>query len=224
MQCLRLRSLLYSFVVSAPANAGSPKLTTQRPPFMRGLRNPAAWLLGLAFGCFTFCFLATSTWAPSYLTETLGIDLARASFYVSLFSLAGIGGNVVAGWAINRVRRRHSLMIGATIVCTVGFGFVFSLGREALVAPFMLSLGFIGNFIPTSCFTLAPETAEQPELAGMAMALLLVGSNLGVLVGPPVSGALLEATSWTTGGILLAIVMAFGTILSILAWKRMSRS
>jgi hypothetical protein len=52
----------------------------------------------------------------------------------------------------------------------------------------MFVLGLAANFIPTAVFTLAPGTMPNHELAGLSLAILTAGSNLGVLLGPPAAG------------------------------------
>jgi hypothetical protein len=52
----------------------------------------------------------------------------------------------------------------------------------------------------------------KPQLAGIGMAVLMVGQNLGMFVGPATFGNLVEATSWITAGYLLIPVAIVGVI------------
>jgi sugar phosphate permease len=220
---------VYALVVSAPPDrvrAVAPRArqkTTASTPWGQGLRNLRVWMLGLAFGALAFSLLGYNTWAPTFLTEVLAIPPATASFYASLLFLVGIPGNVVAGWAINRARHRYLLLVGAFVISGLLYAWSFRLGREAVVAPYMAALGFVSNFIPTAIFALAPETMARPDLAGLSLAIMSVGSNAGVLLGPPVLGAVVDGTGWTTGSLVLLIVMAFGTIASMLTWRMTER-
>jgi hypothetical protein len=63
----------------------------------------------------------------------------------------------------------------------------------------MLALGFATNSIPTSVFTLAPETMPTLQLAGLGLAMANIGSGLGGLTGPPDLGSVLSGSSWTAG-------------------------
>jgi MFS family permease len=75
-----------------------------------------------------------------------------------------------------------------------------------------------GNtFFPTLVFTLAPETMPVVQLAGLALALVAVGSGLGVLTGPPVLGSLIGRDNWTAGSIWLLVIMGCGAIASL--WR-----
>jgi hypothetical protein len=59
-----------------------------------------------------------------------------------------------------------------------------------------------------------------PSLAGLGLAILAIGSGTGILLGPPVLGAVLDARGWTAGSGLLVLVMAGGLATSIVVWRR----
>jgi MFS family permease len=228
--------VVYALVVSepppdpvtiAPEVAGLPVATTTGGPapnarssFGCALFNVDSWLLALIFACFAFSMLSYSTWAPAYLTNFLDMEPATATFAASMLYLAGIPGNLVAGWILNRAGRPHRLLVVAFVVSTLLFAWSFRLEAVVIVVPYMLVLGFVGNLIPTTEFTLAPETMPVPSLAGLALAILAIGSGAGVLLGPPLLGAVLDARGWAAGSLLLVLVMAGGLATSLLVWRR----
>jgi predicted MFS family arabinose efflux permease len=217
-----LAFLLYAMVVSDPPGAGQ-SAGSPAVPWTRGLVSVPTWLLALAFGAFAFSLLSYNTWIPTFLTGTLTIEPATASFYASLIFLAAIPGNVVAGWAINRVHTRYGLLVGVYLISCVLFAGTFRLWQPTVIVLYLLALGFVTNFIPTLAFTLAPEAVGHPSLAGISLAMMSMGANAGVLVGPPILGALIEAWGWTLAGWVLVAVMMLGTLASVLAWKRAER-
>ena len=217
--------ILFGLVVNVPTHAGKPKnpVPGDGHSFGRMLFNPTGWLLALAFAIFAFSLLGYNTWAPSYLSETLGIDLAAANTYTSLMFLAAIPANVIAGWMMNRTRHRSLLLTSAFVISTVLFVFSFRLPSVAVAIVYLALLGFVTNIIPTSVFTLAPETMPTLQLAGLGLAMANIGSGLGGLTGPPVLGAVLSGGSWTAGSILLTAVMGFGVLVSVLAGRRINK-
>jgi predicted MFS family arabinose efflux permease len=217
-----LAFLLYAVIVGDPpaSEQATPSTTI---PWSRGLASVPTWFLAVAFGAFAFSLLGYNTWVPTFLTDTLTIQPATASFYASLIFIAAIPGNVAAGWAINRVRNRYSLLIGAFLISSILFVGAFRLGQPAVIVPYLLALGFVTNVIPTSAFTLAPETVGHPSLAGISLAMMSMGANTGVLVGPPILGALVASWGWTLAGWVLVAIMVLGTVASVLAWKRAER-
>ena len=185
------------------------------------LRNPAGWLLALTFGVFAFGQLGYTTWAPSFLSEALPLSAATASFYTSLIFLSGIVANLTAGWAINHIPHRPALLVFAMAVTAVLLWWSFRLGAVGLVVPYMLALGLVSNMVPPTIFTLAPETVKRPEAIGLAVAAINVVSNLAVLMGPPVVGAVVANGRWSEGSTLLAAATSLGILTSLLAWRAM---
>ncbi len=215
---------MFGLTVTVPVS-DSRRASVPIAPKMLGrtLLNGSSWLLALAFFALSFGLIGYNTWVPSFLIETMSLSVQAASFYASLMFLAGMLGNVVAGLVVNRTRNRHRLLTLVFLVTGLLFLFSFRLGSERLLVPYMGILGFVSNFIPTLVFTLAPETVERPEFAGMAMAMTAVCAGAGALIGPPVLGAVISRIGWAAGGICLAIVMLFGMVVSSLAWRRWTR-
>jgi MFS family permease len=213
---------LFGLMVDTPPRSAPRKSNSSEHPdsFARMLPNRASWLLGLAFGAFAFCLLGYNTWAPSFLAQELGISASSASFYASLMFVAAIPANVIAGWMVDLTEKRHHLLVTAFVLTGLIFAWSFHLRSISAVAPYMLALGFASNFIPTLVFTLAPETMPSVEYAGLALAIVMIGSNLGSLAGPPALGAILSHDQWTAGSTFFVIVMSLGTIAALLVGRR----
>jgi len=215
--------VLVGLVLVSPPQTGSGESNAPSPPgdLGRMLLNPSAWLLALAFGAFAFCLLGYNTWAPKFLTDALHIEPAAANAYASLMFLAAIPANILAGWLINRMKDRYKMLPTAFLITTLLYFWGFRLGSVSLVLPYMVALGFASNFIPTATFTLSPDTMPRIEYASLALAIVMVGSNVGAVAGPPVLGAVLSTGRWSAGSITLVIVMAMGTIISWYVAKRL---
>jgi MFS family permease len=215
--------VLVGLVLVSPPQTGSGESNAPSPPgdLGRMLLNPSAWLLAVAFGAFAFCLLGYNTWAPKFLTDALHIEPAAANAYASLMFLAAIPANILAGWLINRMKDRYKMLPTAFLITTLLYFWSFRLGSVSLVLPYMVALGFASNFIPTATFTLSPDTMPRIEYASPALAIVMIGSNVGAVAGPPVLGAVLSTGRWSAGSITLVIVMAMGTIISWYVARRL---
>jgi sugar phosphate permease len=165
--------------------------------------------------------LGYNTWAPSYPTETLRIDPAAASFYASLMFIAGIPGNLVAGWAINLTKRRYAMLTVSRLATGIIPAGSFHLGSVRVVAPYMILLGFVSNFVPPTLFTLAPETMRMLRFVSLRLAVTIVGGDAGALAGPPILGSVLSGGNWSSWSVVLVARMNGGLVASPLAWSRM---
>lgn len=68
-----------------------------------GSRN--LWLAMGQYFCSNFTFFFCLTWLPPYVREKYGLDPLTAGFYASLPLIGGGLGNIVSGWAVDRVYR-----------------------------------------------------------------------------------------------------------------------
>jgi cyanate permease len=214
---------VYALIVAdPPGSVEEPVAPPQRAreAFASRIRNPASWILALAFGTFAFCVLSYNTWAPTYLIETMDAEPAAANFLASLLFLAGIPGNVMGGWLLNHTADRYRLLSITFLVTGILFAGSFSVGNLKIVGPYISLLGFVANIIPTAVFTLAPETMVDTRFAALGLAIVFVGSSTGTLVGPPLLGRILSGGNWMMGSVCMVAVMGIGLIASLVAWRQ----
>ncbi len=217
-----LAFVVYALVVTVPPQLARPVASGPEKPasFGRMLLNSASWLLAVTFAAFSFAILGYNTWAPTYLSSEFGMTDTVASFYASLMFMAAIPSNFLAGWVINRTQKGYHVLVISFAVSSLLFFLGFRLPAVGIVAPFMIALGFASNFIPTAVFTLAPETMPTIHLAGLALAIVAIGSGGGGFIGPPVLGGALSGGNWGLGSIYLLIVMVFGTITGVILLRK----
>lgn len=165
---------------------------------LRPLRAPGPWVLALAFFCFSSQFFSVFTFLPTYLTHTLGIPAATATRACALVPVAIIPGNLLGGVLVHRGWRPSTLLVAPALPLLVVLPAMLLPAHEPAVMYGLLALyGLLLGIIPTGIFTQAPLLAPTPAATGPILGLALTGQGLGILVGPPLVGALLERTgSW----------------------------
>ena len=84
------------------------------------------------------------------------------------------------------------------------------------IYAYMILQGTIAGAIPTATFASAPEVMRKPELAGLGMAVVMFGQNLGMFVGPILFGKLVENLGWIIAGYCLIPFCLLGFVV---AWK-----
>jgi MFS family permease len=208
--------VIYAVTVSAPPMLGMPENQSREAQgsFGKMLLNPASWLLALVFGAFNFAFMGFATWGPTYFNQGLGLSLETASFYASLGSLAVIPSTIIAGRVLDRVKNRHLVLTVSLAISGVMLFWCFQLSANAIV-PYTIVLSLVAGFVPTTTFTLAPETMSDPRWAGLALGIVSVGQNMGMFFGPPIVGNLIAGGNWAAGVIPLVIAAAIGVVASI---------
>jgi MFS family permease len=154
---------------------------------------------------------AGATWAAIYLTEGLGASaLVAGSGFVALQGMQLVG-RLVGDRLVDRFGQRAVAQGGGALV-TLGMGF-------ALLWPTMAGTVVGFGLAGLGVSTLIPAAMHAAdELPGLrpGTGLTVVGwlLRLGILVSPPVVGALADATSLRVG---LIVVPAAGILVVLLA-------
>lgn len=214
--------VLFAWLMRMPAGDedahNAPQTAEEAIPatFGSALANPNIWLLALAFGCFNLVFLAIGTFFPTFLSEVRGFPLSQASFIASISTIVVLVSAPLGGWLSDKVGSRKWLIVIPSAIIAVLLIFPFKLVGWQF-SMFMVLMGLVAGAIPTATFAAVPEIMERPQMAGYGMAILSVGQNLGMVVGPVMFGELVERIGWVAAGYwlipfcLLALVAALFT-------------
>ncbi|MEW5956300.1 MAG: MFS transporter [Chloroflexota bacterium] len=202
--------VLYWLLMRLPPASGN-QVDDAPPKLKDGFANRDIWLLALQFGCFNVVFNSFGTFFVTFLAAERGYALTQAGFIASLTTMVILGSAPLAGLVSDGLGSRKLVYTIPFAIVTVLLLFPFHLTGWQLPL-FMALLGILAGAIPTATFAAVPEVMGKPQLAGIGMAVLMVGQNLGMFVGPAVFGNLVEATSWVTAGYLLIPVAVAGVI------------
>lgn len=224
--------ILYAFCVTSPEAAPPGRASATGPrELTRVVLYPPMLVLAGVFAAYTLGFAGFGTWAPTYFADALGIAPAAARLDASLSSLAVIPSLIVAGWVLNRIKKRELVLALSLLVVGALMAWAFRLGDTGTVVPYMLALGTAAGFIPTTVFTLAPEMAPRsgpagaPQQIGVALGMVSIGQNLGMFIGPPLIGWVIAQGHWEMGNVPLMLTMALGAAASLLlvSWRMGAR-
>ena len=79
-----------------------------------------------------------------------------------------------------------------------------------------MGFSFLGGLLPAACIAGVPAHARRLQDIGLINGLIVQGSNLGSLAGPPLIAALVTATgSFEHAGLALPAVAAVGCLLAL---------
>lgn len=91
------------------------------------------------------------------------------------------------------------------------WGMVF--GNPMLIVPFVIVYSFADAGFPCVLWTMTALTVKKPELAGVALGVVSIGFNLGILLGPPLIGAVAQSFGWTVAAITMCGFCVLGAVL-----------
>lgn len=218
-------TVLYLVVVRPAPLAGAPAASSAEQAqaasagMGRVLRNRNIWLLSVAFAAFNAAVIGVSTYMPTFLSTQRGITLGQAAVLAAiptLITLISSPGSGVISDKIGSRKKPYLVGFAASIILLPLFGFATG---GALVLVLIVS-GLAVGLIPTTIFSGAVESAGDERLGGMAMAVIMVGQNAGMLLGPVILGTLAQSAGWPIAFISLAVMSLIGLIAGLLAKVR----
>ena len=177
--------------------------------------------IGLCFGAYACCWFAIIGFLPTLLIERLGYSTSVAAIVTAVVAMLNVTGNLAAGWLLHRRVRRVTVIMAATLSMSLCAAGIFVSGVPDLMRLVLAGVySAVIGVVPGALFTAIPIHAPRRELAGASTGLLMQGSNIGGLLGPPITGALVAAGGWPSAAWLTsgALIVAAGAGL-FLHWR-----
>ena len=161
-----------------------------------GISTPLA-----AYGVFLPVLAEAFGWSRGAISTALSINLL-------------LGG--LAGFAVGALADRHGprlLLVPTVALAAAGFALVSAVGTLWQLYLFVGVMGGVGmsSFYLLSAFTVARWFDER---RGLAIALVLVGFNLGYIFGGPLAAWLIAEVGWRAAYALLGSGCGFASVLA----------
>jgi MFS family permease len=192
-------------------------------PLKLALSDARIRQLSMASFFFAGMQLCLISYLVTFLAKDLGMTLIRAGLVLATAQTAGVIGRIIWGALADRHGRPR------LILAFLGFGMSLGAVMTAFFSPswpftalILVSVGFGATAIGWNGVYLA-EVARlaPPGLAGMATGGTLFFTFLGVVVGPPVFGTIVETTgSFPLGYFAFAALTTLSSIVLLLTKKQ----
>jgi CP family cyanate transporter-like MFS transporter len=186
------------------------------PPFRR-----VTWLLVIAFSGQSAGYYTTTTWLPSILADSQGVDTAGSGATASLFQVAAIVGALGVPLLAARTRPWVPMAVVAALWLSLPLGLLLAPDAYTL---WSLTGGVAQGGGFTAIFSIIARMAGNDSEAAAGSAFVQTGGYLAATITPPLAGWLHTATAGWTAPILLvlAATLAF-TIAGLLAVQAAGR-
>ncbi len=177
------------------------------PPLGRAFANKNLWLLSLAMLAFIAPMISLITYYPTFLSTERGLPMSQGGMLAGMIGLIAIPVGPLAGWLSDTIGSRKRVILAGFVIYLPVFALAFQVSG-GLITVMAILLGVVVGIIPTVAFAATSEALNDVKLAGIGMAVLALGMNLGVLVGPPIFGGLIESVGWAnTAYIFMSFIM-----------------
>ena len=183
------------------------------------VRNKRIWVVAGTFATFTFTLFSFNTWVSTYLVETSSMSLAHAAAIPAIVSFFMIGSNLYGGLLLKKYENNLLLFVLPPLLMAI-IWLSFLIDSYIVLYGSAVILGVIGGVTPTILFASAPRLERRKETIGIAMSIVIIGENAGILIYPEMYGILRDFTgTFTMSFWMLMFVGLMTVIASASIWK-----
>lgn len=212
------------FMRESRAEAGT---TGAELPFPTILGHRALWAVCIGHFTSNYGFYFLLTWLPLYLTSVRGFALPEMATIAALtFAVQGVVA-LLAGWGSDRVIARGAaapvvrkvMMVIGHVGGAIGvLGIVMVESRAATIGWLLFTGGTMG--INSVGVYLIGQTFAGPRAAGRWIGMQNFIGNFSGIIGPIVTGKIVDASGYGGAFYLTAGVSAFGALCWVLLVPR----
>ncbi len=221
--CIAIALVLYALLVREPKN-GEPNYADssdgEAASIFSVVKSRSLWGISLAGMTFGIAVGVFAGWIPSYWDMTGAMDLLAGNTAIGYIYAGEAVACIVFGFILNKVKhRKRYAAIVSILYAIVLFAAYHTHTFEGAV---IISIGY---FICEGAFgsvmwALLPQSVPDPRLAAAAIAFFTVWNQLGLMIGVPMAGAILDATAFT-GWTYLSIVAGACLVLAAIGYWTM---
>lgn len=223
---------LIAVLVLAGVSRGANANSREAPVSWRSMARDAAAtaragapaLIAASFVIYSLQFFALFSFLPVLLIERMGVGTATAGQLSAVACCVNVAGNLAAGMLLKRGVARWLLAALASALMGISAIGIF-LPVLGAVPAFVLCLVFsgAGGLLPATLIGTSPIVAPSTRLVPMSMGLLMLGSNLGQMVGPVIVGGAVDSLGWPAAAAIVALAGAMGVLLALGLRRSMAR-
>lgn len=178
---------------------------------LEGLKNRSVWLVCTAMLLFTLGNFGFVTWVASGWSELFDISLDITNRYISLMYILALPISVGFGFVLNRVNHKKMCVISYAAYSFVSAA-AFLLPSAKFIIPYIIFYPFFESAVCAAMWTIVPEAVKDNRYVAVAMALFGLLQNVGMLLGPPLAGAIKDTFGVATISVPVFIPSILGTI------------
>lgn len=213
---------LFIFVIQYPENQEKSENNSPqgKVSILEGFKSAGAWLLGIAFLTTSIGNTAFNTFYPTFLQQSLGLDMAASNSFTSIATVGMITCGLLVGFLLNRIKNKnHPIVLLIAVCLTAVISFIqFQITSVTLLPIFLFIVGVVFQLAPPIFFTIAPDTATRPETIGATLSVVTLCSAVGGIIGPMILGPIVAkaAGNWAAVSMPLLLILLIGVLASIL--------
>jgi len=203
--------------------------TEAAAPLAQVLRQPSFWAVTLLHLSGTFALYFIVGWLPLWLVKVRGFSILDMSLLTSVFYVAQILGGTLGAWAIDRAIRRggdgskwrRRMLLMSVCACVIGLLLLPDIQGWPLLITLIAVTGFGYGPVPNLLFVIG-QTMAGPASAGRWVGVQTSLGNLSGVIGPVLTGIIVDAAGYRPAFLMTAGVVTVGTLIFLVAVPRVA--
>ncbi|WP_439546513.1 MFS transporter [Sandarakinorhabdus sp.] len=209
---------------------GRQDLTPQNAaPLGEVVRQPSFWAITFLHLTGTFALYFIVGWLPLWLVKARGYSIIDMSLLTSVFYIAQILGGTLGAWAIDRAIRRggngskwrRNMLFFSVGTAVAGLMLLPDVEGWPLLITLIACTGLGYGPVPNLLFVIG-QTMAGPASAGRWVGLQTSLGNLSGVIGPVMTGIIVDAAGYRPAFLMTAAVAALGALVFALAVPRIA--
>jgi len=196
-------------------------------PLAAVLRQPTFWAVTLLHLAGTFALYFIVGWLPLWLVKARGFSILDMSLLTSVFYVAQIAGGTLGAWAIDRAIRnggdgskwRRRMLFCSVAACVTGLLLLPDIEGWLPLITLIAITGFGYGPVPNLLFVIG-QTMAGPASAGRWVGVQTSLGNLSGVIGPVMTGIIVDAAGYRPAFIITAAIVGTGTLIFGLVVRR----
>jgi MFS family permease len=205
---------------------GQPTLEAAAP-LGEVLRQRGFWAITLLHLSATFPLYFIVGWLPLWLVKAKGFSIIDMSLLTSVFYIAQLAGGTAGAWAIDRAIRaggdgsrwRRRMLFFGVAACVVGLVLLPGITQWPTLVALIAITGFGYGPVPNLLFVMG-QTMAGAASAGRWVGVQTSLGNLSGVIGPVMTGIIVDAAGYQPAFWVTAGIVAAGTLVFALAVPR----
>jgi len=194
----------------------------KKMPLSYFLKQPTILLTALAFFAYNYNLFFFLTWFPSYLMMDKGLSLSEMSVVTALPWIAGFIGLGSGGFISDYIyKKTGKLMFSRKIILVVGLGatalFIALTGfvSSAMGAVGLMTMAIFTLYLTGSTYWAIIQDTVTGENVGGVSGFVHFLANLSGVIGPTVTGFIVQFSGEFTSAFVLAATIALAGAISV---------
>jgi MFS transporter, PAT family, beta-lactamase induction signal transducer AmpG len=211
-------AILTALVIPLALSVHEPAERSEEKKFDRGafhsFLNWGLVLFAILGMVYPLALYSANGMISAFLNEVLKINMQTVGLYMSVYGIGTVAGALVGGPLVKRFGRRTSLMIALFLTSAVTL--TLALVPSAGLAWGVVSLfGIAFGYYETVYFAMGMDFAD-PRIAAFMFSVIMAVGNLGIGLGQPLAGSLVDSIGFRwmfavfAGVNLLALPLVIG--------------